>query len=232
MKYSKDGVVCFDESTHTYTNTINGKTLTSVTTLISKFKNKFDAEYHAGVIALRTGVSKEDVLNQWAEKSKFSNEMGTHIHKIFEDYALGLPYKDSGLYKKEKVAISFIRDFYDTGRLKPIESELIVYNDYIAGQIDNISISKDNSIFIKDYKTNNEISKKSYGKNMIGSTVPDANFYHYSLQTDIYKNLYKQLYNKDVKGTYIVHIDEYKYNLIPTLNDIYKQFDLSKYGIF
>jgi ATP-dependent exoDNAse (exonuclease V) beta subunit len=238
MKYSENKSVVFNSENHTYLK--NGKNLISVTSLVSKFKNVFDSEYWSAKIALRDNKSQEQVLKEWKEKSKKSCEIGTAIHKIFEDYVdkkysiindnlmfdflqLENNYYNEFLEKKN-IAIKFIKDFFLKERLTPLFTEYIVHNNFIAGQVDCICKNKQGEIFIIDFKTNDKIETNSYGKNLKGvlKEVPDSSFYHYSLQLSIYK----QLLNKEVKGLYLVHITKEKYKLIECV-DIFKEYNLT-----
>ena len=238
MKYSQDKSVVFNSENHTYLK--NGKYLTSVTSLIAKFKNEFDSDYWSKKTALRDNKSQEQVLKEWSDKAKKSCEIGTAIHKIFEDYVdkkysvvnenltfdfleLENSYYEDFTHKKN-TAIRFIQDFFIKERLIPMFTEYIVYNNFIAGQVDCICKNKQGEIFIIDFKTNDKIETNSYGKNLKGylKDIPDASFYHYSLQLSIYKKLFKE----EVKGLYLIHITKEKYNLIECI-DIFKEYDLT-----
>src|SRR5690625_3429197 len=155
MKYSKDGKVKFDEASHTYW--LGDKKLTSVTTYISKYKSFFDSDEISEKYARKHGRTKEDVLLEWKQKADASCEMGTIIHAILEEYTLGNEIKKSDDYPKSKVAIKIIDDLFKTNRLTPVETEYIVYNDKIAGQIDCIAKNHQDEYFILDWKTNKEI---------------------------------------------------------------------------
>ncbi len=219
-KYSTDGRVCFDHSNHTYT--LDGKKkLTSVTSLISKFKNKFDSDYHAERIALREGKTKEEILTQWKEKADLSCLIGTRIHSVIENYILTGNIMLSGLHEKEQVAEQFINDFFESKRLIPVFVEHIVYNDVIAGQIDLICKDSDNNHYIVDFKTNSSIDKYSYGKKLNGvlCSYNDSSYYHYSLQLSIYRELLTEL---EIKDIYIVHIKDNKYEFIKGENILNK----------
>lgn len=235
MKISKDKSVVFDSVNHTYH--LNGKKLTSVTQFISQFKNKFDSDYWSKKIALRDDKTQEQVLKEWSDKAKKSCDIGTAIHKIFEDYIdnkfcilsdeividfidLEIEYLTDFL-PKSKVAIQFIKDYFITKRLIPIHTEYIVYNDYLAGQVDLICQDKNGNYYILDFKTNDKIETKSYGKNLNGklSDIPDSTYYHYSLQLSIYK----QMFNEKVDKLYIIHIRHDKYEFIECV-DIFKNY--------
>lgn len=225
MKYSKDKKVSFDPQWHSYTM-VGGKKLMSVTTLISKFKNPFDSDYHSKNAAEKRGITQEQVLKEWKEKGDRSREIGTAIHKIFEDYTENkysyengvlcfdcMPVKNEYILEfeqKKQVALDFILTFFITGRLTPVYTEYIVYNDFIAGQIDMVCIDKKGNYFILDFKTNAEISKEAYRKKMLKtlSGIDDCTYFHYCLQLSIYKNLISE----HIEKMYIIHIAEnYKF---------------------
>jgi hypothetical protein len=56
----------FDERAHRYT--LRGVELTSVTSLIGRYKRPFDAEAQAQRVALRDGRSAAEVQREWTEK--------------------------------------------------------------------------------------------------------------------------------------------------------------------
>jgi len=238
MKYSNDKGVVFDSESHTY---IKGKNkLVSVTTFISNFKNKFDSDFYSKKIALRENKTQEEVLSEWSEKAKKSCDIGTAIHKIFEDYTnnnysmiqgnlsfdfmeLEPNYLQEFNVKKE-VALKFINDFFITKRLIPIYSELIVYNEFLAGQIDLICKDKKDNYYILDFKTNDKIEKYSYNKKMLlmFNEINDSNFYHYSLQLSIYKRMFTE--NK-INKIFLVHIKTDDYEFIEC-EDIFEKYNI------
>jgi len=243
MKYSLDKSVAFDSVSHTYTK--NGKKLISVTSFISQFKNEFDSDYWSNKIALRDNKTQKEVLAEWKAKAKKSCDIGTAIHKIFEDYIDGnfsivndeievnfLEIDESCILDfipKSKQAIEFIKDFFISGRLIPLYTEYIVHNDILAGQVDLICKDKENNFYILDFKTNEKIEVNSYGKNLNGKfkDIPDSTFYHYSLQLSIYK----QMFDKDIKGLFLVHIKPDKYDFIECV-DIFKNFNIEFNKLF
>jgi len=240
MKYSKDKSVSFDSEAHTYFK--KDKKLISVTTFLSAFKNKFDSDYWSEKIAKRENTTKEVILKKWKDKAFKSTEIGTAIHKIFEDYTnneymivneelvFSIPNLEYSFYedynKKRKIAIDFIKDFFISKRLTPIESEFIVYDNYLAGQIDNISKDSENNYYILDFKTNEKIDYDSYNKKMKGilSEFNDSSFYHYSLQLSIYKEILKEY---KIKNIYLVHITDINYKFIECI-DLLKEISLKE----
>jgi len=227
MKYSKNKKVSFDSGTHSYF--LKDKKLTSVTTLINKFKNEFDSDFWSKKIAKKENTTQEAILKKWKDKAFKSTEIGTAIHKIFEDYTnvnycvtngklefeynkLNPEFSEDFNLKKE-VSLKFINDFFLTKRLIPVESEFIVYNDFLAGQLDMICKDQEGNFYILDFKTNEKIDTYSYGKSMKGifSHLDDASYFHYCLQLSIYKKMLKEY---DIKKIFLVHITAEKYEFI------------------
>lgn len=215
MKYSKDGKVSFCEKTHSYF--IGEKRLKSVTKYISEFKPKFDSELIASKYAEKHGLKKDYVLKMWKDKANMSCEMGTFIHSIFEDYILGNDVIIDEKYPKYKAALKFINDFFKSGRLIPIETEYIVYNNKLAGQVDCIAKNNKGDHFIFDWKTNEQIKFNNTWQKMIGkfNYLDDCNFNHYSIQLNKYKSMCNE-YN--IKSSYIVHLGLDDYEIIKVKN--------------
>ncbi len=209
-KISKDGHVSFDTDKHIYL--CGGKKLLGVTSLISKFKNKFDADAIAEKYARKHGLNKEAILAEWELKGRLSRGAGTKIHSLLEHY-FKTGEKLAAETKKEINALKFIDDYFETKRLVPVEIESIVYNDFIATQIDLIARNANNEYFIFDHKTNDKIETNGYGKTMLPpfDSYPDASFYHYSLQVCLCKLLCKDYHIKDL---FIVHLSETDYAII------------------
>lgn len=210
-KFSKDKRVCFNQENHTYF--LEDKQLKSVTNYISQFKNKFDSDLIADKYAKKNGLNKLAVLKEWKDKADLSIKNGIACHTIFENYILNNKIELLGISNKENVVKKFINDYFETQILTAIETEFIVYNDNLAGQIDCIAKNKKDEYFILDWKTNNKIEKESYNKYMLGeySIYPDSNYYHYSLQLSLYKSMCKEY---DIKNCYIIHIDNNDYKII------------------
>jgi ATP-dependent exoDNAse (exonuclease V) beta subunit len=230
-KYSSDKRVCFESETHSYF--LGEKKLESVTTLLSRFKNKFDSDFYSKKIAKRDNKTQQEVLNEWKEKANKSCDIGTAIHKIFEDYFYNKysfinsefsielsevkPEYYIEFFNKSLIAVKFIKDFFITKRLIPVASEYIVYNDFIAGQIDMVCKDSKDNFYIIDFKTNSKIDKNSYGKSMkdFFKIYQDSTYYHYCIQLSIYKELLKKY---KINRIFLIHITEENYEFIECEN--------------
>lgn len=211
MKFSEDKKVSFDYDSHIYL--LGAERLESVTSYIRRHTNVFDAPKEAIKYAKKKGLNADEVISAWKLKGEQSREAGTATHLVFEKYFETGRIEMTGQYKKELVAEKIIEDLFLTKRLIPVKWEYIVYDNEKAGQLDLIAKNSNNQHFIFDWKTNDSIKKDSWGRFMLGeySNIPDASFYHYSLQT----HLYKKMCNKyDIKKSFIVHIQDEVYNFI------------------
>ena len=210
MKYSKDGLVLFHPQTHTYFK--KGKQLQSVTSYIDTLKEKFDTELIGERYAKKHSLNKEVLLKEWSNNGEKTRTEGTALHLIFETY-----FKRFELLKpvneKQYQAVKFINDYFINGKLIFSSCEDIIYNDNLAGTRDAVVKNDKGEYFIFDWKTSKEISKENYGRFMLDpfQQLPDANFFHYSLQLRLYQNM---TLDYKIKDCYIVQFTEKKYNFI------------------
>lgn len=170
--------------------------LTSVSTLIGKYHEKFDREAISKRTAEKRRVSQESLLAEWDAKNKKSLEKGSKYHKMREDQYLTL----KNVYKHEEK--DGLKQAFDITELKPgIYPELIVYHPFynIVGTADFIQIYEDNTFTCRDWKTNEKLEFKGFPvynpkdhtrspKKMFPPVqhLDDANGIHYSLQLSAY----------------------------------------------
>lgn len=228
MKYSKDGLCAFDPTSHTYR--IGDRVLPGVTGIISRFKNKFDADEVAAKYAKKNGLIKEDVLADWDRRGRESREAGTTVHALIEDFFVNGEVPCFGAGGKLAAAVQMIQDLFITDRLQAVACEEVVHNGAIASQIDLVAKDREGNLYILDWKTNSTISDNGWGRMMMPpfDYLPDAPFYHYSLQLSFYKELWKE---SPLAGAYIVHIKENAYDFIKPFNiKIPKQIIQNEYS--
>lgn len=189
----------------------NGKEVeisTSVTSLIEEYTQEFDKESMAEIKARRECTTKEEILDKWKYDNDFACIKGTITH-VYNEYLWQnkkYEYDKEEIIKKfgkdviepiwdklKRISDSFYSRFKDN--LIPVGLEQVIGSiDYdIAGTIDFLAYSKKlDALIIIDYKTNKEIKNKSFDNEKMLKpldNIPDANFYHYSLQLSIYKYL-------------------------------------------
>jgi hypothetical protein len=94
----------------------------------------------------------------------------------------------------------------------PYRTEWLIYDEEvkIAGSIDMVYLNEDGTIDIYDWKRSKKISKETFGNkyaiNECINYLPDSNYFHYSLQLNIYKTIIEKNYNMKVKNLYLIRL--------------------------
>lgn len=199
--------VVFNEQEHSYTNP-EGKRYISATTLVGKFKEKFDPFKILGngktLIAnyvSKHGHDEEYWLKKWDKTRDDACERGTAFHKAKEDYIQGrgvVVFKNSVTYvQNASLVLESTPDLW----LLPdgLYTELLLWDDdwELAGQADIVCITTEGTVRyvdIDDHKTNKKIEEKSWAdragnhRMMLPpiNHVMDCNLMHYELQLSVY----------------------------------------------
>jgi ATP-dependent exoDNAse (exonuclease V) beta subunit len=225
--HERDQYILFEEIGHKYT--IKEKTnYTSVTTLISKMFEHFDAEKIVSKMLMNKkkmsdpsnkyfGMSREGILEMWANNGKNASEKGTAMHANIENYYNNIE-SDDGSIEYEY----FKRFVEDNPDLKAYRTEWCVYDEdeKVCGSIDMIFENPDGTLQICDWKRVKNIEYDGFNDKCSPvyelRHVPDTNFHHYSIQLNIYKYLLEKNYNKKVSNLFLVvlHPDNACYNRI------------------
>ena len=173
------------------------------------------------------GQTPEQIKAGWISNSTTVSKAGTNLHSKIE-YFMNNVYLKKGYTNKDlydyyiennkdindvewNYFINFIKDYPD---LKPYRTEWKVYDEdsKISGCIDMVYENPDGSLSIYDWKRSKDISvTNSYNKFAITECIchlPDTNFWHYSLQLNIYKTILEEKYNKKIKELYLVRFHE------------------------
>lgn len=223
----------FEEEPHIYwwidSNGQRRQAENSMTQLIHKNTNPFDAERIAPFSARKLHMTTQQVLDMWAFENKLSTTKGTYIHKYMEEKWLGhegyhYPVQDvinefgydvlaDKWDKLTAIGDKFYNDFKD--KIEPIGLELVVGDeDYsLCGSVDFLARDKKTGeILILDYKSNKEIkTANQYKQYMLGnlSHLDDINYIHYSLQLNGYQHIIEKNTNLKLNNThYLVWINE------------------------
>jgi CRISPR/Cas system-associated exonuclease Cas4 (RecB family) len=215
--HPRDEFILFDEGPHIYT--VHGEQgYTSVTTFVHAHFSHFDSEASMAMILKNTrhqtdptykyyGMNREDILTQWDHKRDQASAAGTKMHYDIECY-----------YNQEDVTNASIEFQYfkkfvaDFPELIPYRTEWMVYYEElkISGSIDMIFKNPDGTLQIYDWKRCENIEYEAYG-NKIATTpciahMPDSNFWHYSIQLNMYKMILEEKYGQIVTGLYLVRL--------------------------
>jgi len=220
-KHPKDDRIKFTESNHSYC--INGSMdFISVTTLIDKFREKFDAD--EAIMKMRNsskpmkeeyqGKTDEQIKQKWEGGGNEASEKGKKLHKDIEQFYEGKPIKEQTTDRKQ--FLSFVQEHPE---FKPYRTEYVIYDETfkIAGTIDAL-YKVEEEFVIADWKSGKEIKKENKFKNFFKpvSHLPDSNFWHHSLQQNFYKYILENNYNIKVDRMFLVwlHPNNISYELI------------------
>lgn len=220
------GMRLIDE-THTYVNEEKPyMNYVSVTTMIHKYCNEFDTEFHAQRVADRRGVTKEEIIAEWQEINDQANIFGTALHEICERYLLA-----NRIYiAKDHFEAEVITAFDDLGIVPNAAStkpEHIMSwewydlpEDGLAGTADVIEDVGDEYFNIWDFKTNKRFDfENKYGQFMKYPVdkLMDCHYNIYSLQLSVYALMYERETGRKLRrmGLLYWHRNEKRFELIP-----------------
>lgn len=220
--HPRDARIVFDEGPHIYY--LDGKALAiSVTGFIHKFFHDFDAD--AVIPRLITNPKKtryygrtvEDVKKEWKDIADKASSLGTKMHLAIELFYNGEledhPEEARHFHgsKEESLFMTFHDELIKGSPLVAYRTEWSVYTDRykLAGQIDMAYYNKEtDSLELYDWKRSKKIEKTNQWRNGKGpvSHLPDSNFWHYSLQLNVYKFILESEYGMKVTGMYLVFL--------------------------
>lgn len=186
------------------------------------------------------GMTKKQIKDQWSQNGKDASSQGTLLHFYIEQFmnlnslektqcshldlkeifTTTTPFSDPIIESVEwQYFMNFIEMFPS---LLPYRTEWTIYDTElkIAGSIDMVYKNEDGTLMIYDWKRCKDITKSNifnkYAITPCLDTIPDTNFWHYSLQLNIYKYILEKNYGVIVSKLYLVqlHPSSKNYNLI------------------
>lgn len=211
--HPRDEFISFDEGPHIYT--VHGDTtFTSVTTWIHSHFSHFDADAIIDKMMPKIandptykyyGMTREQIKAQWEQNGRLASGSGTDMHNDIERF-----YNDIEV-KNDSVEFAYFKQFYaDFPELKPYRTEWTVYYEELklSGSIDMIFENPDGTLQIYDWKRSKGIEHESFGNKCAKTEcirhLPDSNFWHYSLQLNIYRAILEEKYGKTITGLYLI----------------------------
>jgi hypothetical protein len=226
-RHPRDLCIEFDEPTHRYT--VNGTSAgwSSCTGFLHSFFPHFDPD---GTIRKMMkspkwpqskyyGMSAADIKAQWSNSGKDASEAGTAMHlgiEMFHNSAEHLIDPAA----KDSVEWRYFQNYWkECGEdLEPYRTEWEVWSEEhkLAGSIDMIYRRKSDGKFViydwkrsKDIKTANDFESGYPPLNHL----PNCNYWHYTLQLNVYKWFLETFYGLEVAELYLIilHPDNTNY---------------------
>ena len=194
-----------DEATHRYTL---GEEVfkISVSGLIKPYYFPTDWDNVKSNVALKLGITKEQVQINWDLEAKKGCNIGDKTHIFGENYVLS-NFKLEPVTGYEKAIVKFWKEL--PKHIVPIKLELKMYHKLyrFAGTADIILYNTlTGKIIIADYKTNKDLFKNFQGQRMKYpfSHLFCSPFGHYNLQLSFYQILIEQVPNVSVENRVII----------------------------
>lgn len=188
LDISKD--IKFEENNHAYFHK-DGRTLTSVSKLLSSYKNKFDPQgFILRACAKKAGITVQELQRKWDKERDDACDRGHRLHNQLEYFI-----NNKEILKEDYEDI--VKQFAEVKFTGKLFSEVQLYSDIynIAGTTDLVELLDDNIVNIGDYKQNKKIDKKSKYKNKL--LYPLNEFDECEFETYTYQiNLYSYMLNE------------------------------------
>ena len=198
--HPRDKEVRFVEKTHTYYVKGSSKGIVSTTGFVHSFFPHFDP-----MVAIKAmkrsakwpqhalyGKTDQEIIDTWAASGKEASGLGTAMHLAIEQYLNGAFDRIDPAVKDTlewKYFMNFHNDHQD---LEPYRTEWEVWDEEykLTGSIDMIYRRKSDGAFVVyDWKRSKEIKMVNEWDNGLGpmSHLPDTNYWHYTLQLNVYR---------------------------------------------
>lgn len=195
----------------------NRRGFISPSKFIHHFAEPFDADaIIAKIIASGNpkyaDMTPDEIKIKWEKESKQACADGTKMHNAIELYYNQVPgvKKASaweGLLDECKQFDEFIA-FQEATGLVPIRTEWYIYDEdtRIAGYIDMLFMNSKGGYEIYDWKRVKEIKKTGFTplKHSALCHLGDCNYWHYTIQLNLYKYILETKYDMKIYGMYLV----------------------------
>jgi ATP-dependent exoDNAse (exonuclease V) beta subunit len=225
--HPRDADIHFDEPTHIYTVKGTYEGYISVTKLLHEFFPHFDADATIRKMMASPkwpqnkyyGKTAAQIKKEWDDSGKAASAAGTALHLAIEQYLNGHPEIIVPAVKETPEWRYFENFWADaSGDLVPYRTEWEVWaEEYkLAGSLDMVFYRKsDDSYVIYDWKRSKEIKTENKFGTGFGPVdhLPDCNYWHYTLQLNIYRFVLETFYGLNISDMYLVimHPDNKNY---------------------
>ena len=227
--HPRDKLIQFDEPTHIYTVQGSSQGVISCTKFLHEFFGHFDAKSMIKKMMAsptwpqnkwyKPGITAEEIEAEWNRNGREASSAGTAMHLAIEQFLNGSEHVILPHIKETPEWRYFMNFWAEHGAdLEPYRTEWEVWSaDHkLAGSIDMVFRRKsDGKFLIYDWKRSKDI--KTDNKFQVGlgplSHLPDCNYWHYSLQLNVYRWVLENLYGLVIADMYllILHPDNGNY---------------------
>jgi hypothetical protein len=225
--HPRDDRITFTESTHTYTIDGSSKGIISGTGFLHQFFGHFNPKQTIEKMMKSPkwpsskyyGMTADEISKKWTDSGKEASTKGTAMHLGIEQFMNGAT--DVILPEvKSSVEFQYFMNFWEEHGhdLEPYRAEWSVFSEehMLCGQIDMLFRRKsDGKFVIYDWKRSKEIkTSNEYQKGLPPlQHLDDCNYWHYSLQLNVYRWILEHLYHMEIADMYLIicHPDNKNY---------------------
>ena len=216
-KHPRDKEVRFVEKTHTYYVKGSTKGIVSTTGFVHAFFPHFDPI--ATIKKMKAaptwpespyfGMTDQEIADKWSSSGKEASGAGTNMHLAIEQYLNGAHNRIEEAVKTTKEWTYFMNFWRDVSQdLEPYRTEWEVWDEEhkLTGSIDMIFKRKDGDFAVYDWKRSKEIKMDNPFQSGLGpmTHLPDVNYWHYTLQLNVYRWFLQKHYGLKVTELAIV----------------------------
>lgn len=226
-QHPRDKCIVFDEPSHTYTVNGTHAGYISVTKFLHCFFPHFDPKdtirkMKAGKnwsTSKYFGKTDEQIIAEWNQNGKIASEAGTKMHLAIEQFLNEAEHLIPAEVKESPEWRYFQAFWHDHGGdIEPyrLEWEVWVEEIKLAGSIDGVFRRKsDGKFLIYDWKRSKDIrTDNPFGTGFPPvEHLPDTNYWHYTLQLNVYRWVLEKYYGLEIADMYLVilHPDNKSY---------------------
>ena len=214
----------------------------------SKFIHHFGEPFNADAIIAKiiasnnpkyAGMTPDEIKFRWEQDSKLACTQGTKMHNAIELYYNQVPgIKKAtaweGLEEECGQFDEFIK-FQESAGLEAYRTEWQIFDEdkRICGFVDMVFKNKNGNYEIYDWKRVKEIKKSGFSqlRHSALCCFGDCNYWHYTIQLNLYKYILESKYDMKIDGMYLVEFYPGKKlerhecpSLITELNEVFDSF--------
>lgn len=229
-QHQRDKLITFDEPTHIYTVKGSSEGIISCTKFLHEFFPHFDAKATIRKMMASPkwpqskwyGMTAQEIEAAWAANGKEASTAGTAMHLGIEQFLNGAENLVPEEVKNTAEWRYFMNFWAEHGAdLEPYRTEWEVWSEEhkLAGSIDMVFRRKsDGKFLIYDWKRSKEIKTANDYATGFGPVdhLPDTNYWHYTLQLNVYRWVLENLYGLDIADMFllVLHPDNKNYRRI------------------
>ena len=234
-KHPRDDRISFEEETHLYTIDGAREGWTSCTGFIHGFFSPFEPDaVIAKMMASRKwpeskyfGMTAEAIKKQWSDSGAEASAAGTRMHLDIERYNNAEPVGnlagddwEANASPEWNYFLAYERHHRIKHGFTPFRTEWLVFKEDIklAGSIDMIYKKPDGTLAIYDWKRAKDMKYENSFQSGLPPLdhLPDTNYWHYSLQLNIYRRILEELYGVTVSelALVVLHPNNPSYQVI------------------